>query len=446
MESLLEQYNPQWKKKTAYDHLIPRINYSERLMQLIDRREIIVLQGIRRSGKSSLLKLLMKALMDRGTPKTNLFFMNLEDYRFGSDKNLETLDQVYQAYINKIDPEGRFYIFLDEIQEIPDFERWLRTYYEQNEQIKFVVTGSSSSLFSAELATLLTGRQIALEVFPFSFPEYLQLHDKKLLKRLAKPIDSIYLSPAAKKVDPLLQTYLSNGGFPEVVKHDEPEANMLLLQQYIGDIILRDIARRYNIRKIEVLQKLALFLIFNMGGAINISRISQIIGSNRTTVLELIAYLKEVYMVFTTTSFSFSASEQLNTTKPKKIYCIDNGFYAAINTSSNKDFAKRFRNAVFQQLRFHWQDEIFYWRGKVEIDFVLKDGFPIAVLSDEKEKNNEVYKLFHYMSSHNISNGLLINWSKLQIVAENEHKVLLLPLWLFLTKSKKEVMAYYGDD
>ena len=172
METLLTQYNPQWKKKSAFDHLIPRGKYLEGLMKLIDRREIIVLQGIRRSGKSSLLKLLMKALIDRGTPKTNLFFMNLEDYRFGSDKNLDTLDQVYQAYIEKIEPEGQHYVFLDEIQEIPDFERWLRTYYEQSELVKFVVTGSSSSLFSAELATLLTGRQIAVEVFPFSFPEY----------------------------------------------------------------------------------------------------------------------------------------------------------------------------------------------------------------------------------------------------------------------------------
>ncbi|NIS37769.1 DUF4143 domain-containing protein, partial [Candidatus Saccharibacteria bacterium] len=205
----------------------------------------------------------------------------------------------------------------------------------------------------------------------------------------------------------------------------------------------RDIARRYNIRKIEVLQKLALYLIYNMGMGLNISRMAELVGSNRTTILELLAHLKEVYLIFTSSSFSFSPNERMNTTRPKKVYCVDNGFFAAIKTKGSKDFAKKIKNAVYQQLRFRWGAEIFYWKNKIEIDFVLEDGFPIGIVVDKMDTDKEIYRLFYYMNQHNLNKGLLISWNKLQIMEENERKILILPLWLFLTKSQEDVMNYY---
>jgi predicted AAA+ superfamily ATPase len=444
MEKLLEQYNPHWNPPHHFD-LIPRQNYSQQILELANRKEISVLKGIRRSGKSSLLKLVIDALMKMGVSPKNILFMNLEDYRFGSDKSVHTLDEIYRAYTDKLSPKGKVYILLDEIQEIPDFEKWLRTYYEQNDAIKFMITGSSSSLFSKELATLLTGRQIPVEVFPFSFSEILDFKAKDALEKInSKSIDSLYLSKVFPKIEPLLRRYLDQGGFPEMVKNEETNSNVLALQQYIGDIILRDIAQRYNIRKIEVLQKLTLYLIYNMGSVINVSRLAELVGSNRTTVLELIAYLKEVYMIFTTSSFSFSLNEQLTSTRPKRVYCIDNGFFAAIKTTAEKDFAKKLKNIVFQHLRFRWGEELFYWKEKIEIDFVLKDGFPLSITVDEKDKDREIYRLFHYLNQHNLPLGLLISWTKLQILEENERRILILPLWLFLTKSREEVMEYGG--
>ena len=442
METLLAQYNPHWIEKKSFD-LIRREKYCSRIMELVDRKEILVLQGIRRSGKSSLLKLVINELMKKRVNPKNILFMNLEDYRFGSEKSVNTLDEIYQNYTKMNTPKGKIYILLDEIQEIPDFEKWLRTYYEQNESIKFIITGSSSSLFSKELATLLTGRQISFEVFPFSFSEYLDFKESKIQKDLKKkPIDLLYLSPLFKKIEPLLLRYLDEGGFPEMIKQEQQESNILALQQYISDIILRDIAQRYNIRKIEVLQKLALYLIYNMGGFINMSRIAQLVGTNRTTLLELLAYLKEVYMVFTTSSFSFSIDEQLSTTKPKKIYCIDNGFFAAIKTESEKDFIKKVKNIVFQHLRFQWGEELFYWRDKVEVDFVTKDGFPINALPSNGDIDMEIHKLFHFMNRFNLPQGLLINWERLQIIEENERKIVMMPLWLFLTKTREEILDY----
>jgi len=376
-------------------------------------------------------------------PAKNIVFMNLEDYRFGSEKTVHTLDEMYRAFLALKKPKGRTYILLDEIQEIPGFEKWLRTYYEQNEQVKFIITGSSSSLFSKELATLLTGRQASIEVFPFSFAEFVNYKAVKSLKPLLeKPIDMLYLSKAFAKVEPLLHQYLDNGGFPEMIKQDKAESNILALQQYIGDIILRDITQRYNIRKIEVLQKLALYLIFNMSNGINVTRIAEMIGSNRTTVLDLISHLQEVYMIFTTSCFSFSINEQLASTKARKVYCIDNGFFAAIKTNEKQDFAKKMRNAVFQQLRFQWQEAVFYWKNKVAIDFILKNGLPVGVAVKDEEIEPQISRLFYFMQRHNVKKGLLINWKRLQIIDENEQSIVMLPLWIFLTKSRAEILGY----
>ncbi len=443
MQELLTQYNLHWQKSFKYD-LIPRDRYNELLLPLIDRREILVLKGIRRAGKSSLLKLIINHLIKKKrVPAKNIVFMNLEDYRFGSEKTVHTLDEMYRAFLALKKPKGRTYILLDEIQEIPGFEKWLRTYYEQNEQVKFIITGSSSSLFSKELATLLTGRQASIEVFPFSFAEFVNYKAVKSLKPLLeKPIDMLYLSKAFAKVEPLLHQYLDNGGFPEMIKQDKAESNILALQQYIGDIILRDITQRYNIRKIEVLQKLALYLIFNMSNGINVTRIAEMIGSNRTTVLDLISHLQEVYMIFTTSCFSFSINEQLASTKARKVYCIDNGFFAAIKTNEKQDFAKKMRNAVFQQLRFQWQEAVFYWKNKVAIDFILKNGLPVGVAVKDEEIEPQISRLFYFMQRHNVKKGLLINWKRLQIIDENEQSIVMLPLWIFLTKSRAEILGY----
>lgn len=446
MQILLEQYNPHWKAGDLYEELIDRPQYVNKISGFLDRREIVVLKGIRRSGKSSLQKLIINELLKTGVPPHNILFMNLEDYRLSSERSLQTLDEIYNTYLEHKKPRGKYYIFLDEIQEIPEFERWLRTQYEQNSAVKFFITGSSSSLFSTDLATLLTGRHISLEIFPFSFREYLFYKDNSIIEEVdARTPDSLFLTDVGETITPLLNRYLDEGGFPEIVKHDHREDNILLLQQYLTDIILKDITRRFNIRKIDVLQKLALYLIYNMGNLINVTRAAEVVGSNRTTVLDLIAYLKEVYLINTTSHFAFSPQEQFEVTRPKKAYCIDNGFYSAIKTESRKDYSKRVKNVIFQHLRFQWEREVYYWNERVMIDFVLSDGTPVGVVFDNNERDQEIYKLFDFINRHNIRQAILINPDKLQIMEENERKVIQLPLWMFLVKARDELFEFIKE-
>ena len=292
---------------------------------------------------------------------------------------------------------------------------------------------------------MLTGRQISLEVFPFSFSETLQHRQKTLHKgAVKKAIDTLFLSKGSDKIEACLADYLRFGGFPEVVKNQDAGSNALLLQQYISDIILRDVARRHNVRKIQMLQDLAIFLLHNVANPLNISRLAEILGSNRNTVLDLIAYLEEVYLIFLGGSFSFSLEERLSSTRARKVFCIDNGFFSAVHQGGDKADYQRVCNAVFQQLRFAWQEEVFYWKNKVEIDFVLKDGLAIGVSqSDHLEvQEREIFRMFHYLHTHNQPLGLMISKNRLQIHEENQRRVMVMPLWIFLLKSREEILTY----
>jgi len=442
---MLSEYNPHWTGADAAQNLVMRPEYIKALSSMKNRREVIVLQGIRRSGKSSLLKLFIRELISNGVPSENIFFLNLEDYRLGTEKSVETLEQWVQSYLQRMAPKGNKFIFLDEIQEVPHFEKWVRTHYELNSEYHFILTGSSSSLLSGEFATLLTGRHLSVQVYPFSFHEFLEFQNSSLAIKVDKmPPEEAWRSEIFASFESHLEKYLYQGGFPETTKQIEDQKNIALLQQYFEDVLYRDIAFRYSIRRVDTLQKLALYLVSNMANEINMSRIASLLGVTRKTVIDLINYLKTVYLVFTTSNFSFSLNERLNTTKPKKVYCIDNGLFSALKQTETRDVGKRVENLVFLHLRTNWQEEIFYWKGKVEIDFVLGNGFPINVTAQDELEEQEINGLLYYMTQFNQPRGLLISWNHFTEIKENERKILVLPLWMFLLKSRQEIMALFN--
>ncbi len=446
MIEILKEQNPHWDNRMELMELMPRYTYLEKLKLLLNRREMLVITGIRRAGKSALLKLLIGELLDAGIRKENLFYLNLEDYRLGTEKDIGLLDKAWALYQEKVQPTGPIYAMFDEIQEVEFFEKWVRTNYDLHPNVKFIITGSSSTLTSGEIATLLTGRQLTVEVFPFSFPEYVQFHNEKLSEKLVnQTAEKLNLSKISGQAEVFLDDYLKLGGFPEVVKHADHSSNIMLLQQYLGDILLKDISRRYNIRKIQALQRFAAYLISNIANEINIKRSAALLGINRSTVIDLMSYLREVYLVQTTSCFSFSLNERLNTTKPKKVYCIDNGFFTAVKQMQTFDLGKRAENLVHQQIKFHWQEEVFYWKGKVEIDFTLGNGFPINVTMDDALPERETTGLFYYLSQFNLRKGLLVSWNRFDTIEENGRKITVIPLWIFLTKSKDEIEKLAGE-
>lgn len=432
MKNVLAEYNEFWKNNNYRSNLVKRPFYQNQLSQLTKRREIVSVVGIRRSGKSSILKLCIDTLLDSGVQEKNILHVNLEDFRIGINHDVDTLENIYQQYLELNKPQGRIYLFLDEIQTIKNFERWLRTYYDKEKDLKIFITGSSSALLSGELASLITGRHISLTVYPLSFLEYVNFKNSNLLKVFREmSAYSFNLSQNNKEIMALLKDYLKTGGFPEIV-YGRIESRELQLQQYLTDILYKDIYKRYAIKNLDLLQKLLQYLITNSSNEISVNRIAQILSSSRTTISQLINYYKKVFLLETTTLFSYSANDKLQIKKPQKVYCVDAGLYYAVKQTAQEDLSKIAENIVFLQLKNTWGKNVFYWKSKIEIDFIIDDGFPVNVTYTDNIPDREWEGLFYYFRVKNLTRGMLITKNILDKKEESGKVIDYVPLWMFL--------------
>jgi predicted AAA+ superfamily ATPase len=299
-----------------------------------------VISGIRRCGKSTLLFQLLKQ------DKENVFFLNFDDPRlFDFERNdFERLD--------KIIAEGGFKkVFFDEIQIIPEWERYVRQ--KLDEKISVVVTSSNASLLSRELGTKLTGRNLMKELFPFSFAEYCAFENKK---------------PSADMVN----DYFLYGGFPEYVSSKNEEVLLRLL----NDILTRDIAVRYGVRDFRTLQRLTLFLLTNVGRLITANKLkTQFEVGATSTILEYLSHLETSYLLFIVPKFSYSIKKQ--DINPKKVYAIDTGLVNVNSLSFREDIGQKFENLIYLHLR-RKNNEIYYFSEKNECDFVVFEKGKIA--------------------------------------------------------------------
>lgn len=293
----------------------------------------LIVSGIRRCGKSTLLFQLLKEKYP------DALYLNFEDIRLYEfeKKDFTRLDKAIKAKGTKV-------LLFDEIQILSGWERYVRQ--KLDEGYKLVITGSNATLLSKELGTKLTGRQITKELFPFSYKEF------NRFKQLKPSVDS------------LLQ-YLKTGGFPEFVKQGANE----ILNQAFDDILIRDIAVRYGIREIKTLQRLALYLISNVGNLITANRLKSMfeVGS-ANTITEYLAYLEDSYLFQLVPKFSYSLRKQL--VNPRKIYAIDTGMITVNSASFTDDDGRKLENLVFLHLRRNYRD-IYYFSEKKECDFVV---------------------------------------------------------------------------
>jgi predicted AAA+ superfamily ATPase len=293
----------------------------------------LIVSGIRRCGKSTLLFQLLKERYP------DALYLNFEDPRlYEFERNdFVRLDKVIAATGSKV-------LLFDEIQIIPEWERYVRQ--KLDEGYKLVITGSNASLLSRELGTKLTGRHVTKELFPFSYQEFNSF--KKL-------------NPSA---DSLLQ-YLDIGGFPEYVKQGTNE----ILNQLFDDILIRDIAVRYSIRDIKTLQRLALYLVSNVGKLVTANRLKSLfeVGSTNT-ITEYLSHLEDSYLLHFVSKFSYSPRKQL--VNPRKVYAIDTGMISVNSGSFTDDSGRKLENVVYLHLRRKYR-EIYYFSEKGECDFVV---------------------------------------------------------------------------
>jgi len=362
MENVIISQNKHWKN--PYKGLYER-DIFHNLVKKLELKHIQVLQGIRRSGKSTLFKLLINHLSQTIDPQ-EILYINLDDPFFIPYSNDPTkLYEVIQT-AKKLTQKKITYIFLDEIQAINGWEKYIKSVYDSQEFQKIFITGSNSSLLNGELATLLTGRYITQKVYPLTLKELLKINN------INSYMELIENTP---KVLNIVDNMLNFGSFVEVYDTKE-EFRREILSSYYDTILLKDCVTNNGIRDVKSFKELSYFLLSNISSLYSYTSLSKAIKIHDKSVKEYISYLEESYLVNELKQFSFSLKEQNNS--KKKIYCNDNGFVSlSYSFSSNK--GKLLENLVYTELLKN-NFEIYFYNKNFECDFIAKkDSKTIAI-------------------------------------------------------------------
>lgn len=417
MIEILKEWNPWWENKELIKELEGKHRpLYEDLIDSVNIKEITIIVGVRRSGKSTLMYQIIDNLLEKIEPE-QILFVNLEDKKLTQ----LSLEDIYNSYRENLNPDKKAYIFLDEIHRKKDWESWIRKKYDLNTNDKFVISGSCSYLLKKEYSTLLTGRNLTFEVFPLSFKEYLLFNNINISK-------NIVLDRTKNVIFNNLKKYLNFGGFPEIFFKSE-KYKIKVLEQYFDDILYKDIIDRYNLNS-QRAKDLALFLITNFTNAISLRNLRNSLGISYDTIKDYLSYYKEAFLFFTLDHFSYSFKEQK--TIASKVYCIDNGLRNAVSFKFSADEGKLVENLVFLELKKK-QKDIYYWKGKNEIDFIVKNRneslVGINVSYTDKISEREIKGLLEFKKEFNKIKELIIITKDL---SKEENGIKFIPLWRWL--------------
>ncbi|MBU4070448.1 MAG: ATP-binding protein [Nanoarchaeota archaeon] len=359
----LSEWNPWWENQDLVKDLKgrDRKDYSF-LVDSVKIKEITIILGVRRAGKSTLMYQMIDNLFSQGVHPKQILFINLEDKKLIKD----SLEDIYSTYREIMNPKDKAYVFIDEVHRKEDWESWIRKKYDLKSNCKFIISGSCSYLLKKEYSTLLTGRNLTFEVFPLGFDEFLFFKGLELNKKNLEK--NITLDKTKYQIINYLNQYISAGGFPEIFFADK-NYKFKILKQYFDDILYKDIIDRHNINS-QKIKDLALFLITNFTSKFSLRNIRNSLGISYDAIKDYLSYYTESFLFFEHNYFSYSLKEQK--TRASKVYCIDNGLRNAVSFKFSKDEGKLAENLVFVELK-RKNKEIYYWEDKAEVDFVVKE-------------------------------------------------------------------------
>ena len=343
-EVIFDQKEVFEKKK----HLIPR---DIPIKQAILTNQVVIISGVRRCGKSSLLYLIKEEMK---LNEEDYCYFNFDDERIIPD--IQLLGKIYNLHLEIYGKTP--VLFFDEIQNISGWEKFINRMYEQ--QIKIFVTGSNANLLSSEIATSLTGRNIILELYPFSFKEYLRVKEQEFnIDRLSSGNKALLLKS--------FNHYFQTGGFPLVIIED----NLELINAYFQDILYRDIISRHRISQVEEIKQIGLYFATNTGKLFSYKTLQKISGIKSTSsVKNYLHYYSQSYLFFFLKKFDYSVKKQIM--NPRKVYTIDQGFSARLGFNFSENKGRILENIVCIELLRRGK-EIYYYTGKNECDFLIKE-------------------------------------------------------------------------
>ncbi len=399
------KYSRKLKKRLVFEKSIKYLGY----------QEVLVFSGVRRCGKTSLMYALMQYL-DEFDSLYSKVYINFEDERLAFIE-CSDLDKLLEYYLEYSGADGRIYFFLDEIQNVPLWEKWLARSYEN---FKFIISGSNSNLLSSDFATALTGRHKEVIVNPFRFSELVNTFNSNSIEDVAF-------------VKRKYGEFLVKGGFPESILNDKSD----LLQDYYKNILLKDVVGRYNIKYRSLIEKLSLFILGNCGKPISLYSLNKQYDAGINTIKNYLSYLESSYLIKSLDFFSYSIKKQQN--NPPRYYSVDVALSDSVAFKFSDDLGRRLENIVFLDLVANG-DEIFYHRDKKECDFLIKQGNDIVLaiqvcyeVTSDNEKR-EFSGLLEAMVKFNLVEGLILTNDEEKTVIVDGKTIRLVPVWKWLLR------------
>ncbi len=412
---------------------IPR-QITPHILPYLHTPEIIVLIGSRRSGKSTIFYQIMDALEQEGVPKQAMLHLNFEEPKLIPFLHLKGLDEIYEAYREHIFPEGKVFLFLDEIQNISEWERWVRA-RNQTEDIKIFITGSSAKLMSREIATVLTGRHLTFEISPLNFAEYLEF------KQIPCPKHQLPMAAAAP-IRKALNDYQEWGGFPAVALAQTSKHKERILIEYFDDILYKDIVLRHRLRDPVLLRNLAVHLLTQTGNLNSFQRLANTFQISTDAATSYCQYLQESFLIESVSFFSLKAA--IRQRHPQKIYAIDLGLRNAISFAHSADDGRLVESLVYHHLRRLFGNHVFYWSEMHEIDFLIREGNTITQiwqvvsekLDDPKVFKREIQAIEEAKKIFPKAEAFLVAKTLPEQLSNLPCKII--PLWLLLLKQSHQ--------
>lgn len=388
----------------------------------------------------------MKGLMAGGLPREKLLYINFEDERLSPLTGAEpTYLLEAQAELRSARKGSDFWCFIDEIQNVPRWSKWVRRVTDQNRSLRIVVTGSSAKLLSTGIATELRGRTRSITILPFSLPEYLEAQGGG-----TPDADSALLHGAQKaEVKRHYRRYAERGGFPGLPEEGHRE----VLQEYYRAMFSRDIIERHAVKNVRLLEDYLKIQLSRFAGLSSISNLEKELAAmgyclSKNTLTAYLGHAKDAFLLFEVSLYCPEVKNQL--LYPRKVYSIDQGLLQAIRFSVSEDRGRYLENMVFLDLKRRGQD-IHYWSGRTECDFVLVQGRKVThaiqvclSTGDGSTRDREIKGLMEAMDAFGLDAGLILTEDETGEMIREGKRILLKPFWFFALQATAEALSLDG--
>jgi len=426
MKTILDE----WKERSLPEIISRDYGVSKYISSKLNK--IIVLSGFRRVGKTYILLNELKSLLENKNKK-QVVYINFEDERI--PLKTEFLSEFFPEII-KLNSNIPEFLFLDEVQNFPNWSKWLRRVYDLYPKTRFFVTGSSSKMSFSKIPTELRGRYVLKKVFPLSFEEFLKF------KGCNKNITN------AKLIN-FFEEYLIYGGLPEIVLAEKSE-KLEIIKSYYSSVVNRDLIETYLIRNKESIKAILNLLLNSTNYSYNklynsLKSLQYEIGKN--TLISYINFIEDSFFMFSLPIFSYKIKDRMQ--YPKKHYFIDNVFLSKISINFSNNYGRLYENLVAINL-LKKEKEFFYWRNEKneEVDFLVKEGEKIKQLiqvcydlKNSETFDREIRALLKASKDLKCKNLVVINKDKEEILEKEwfgiKEKIKFVPLWKWCLEENK---------